>query len=206
MNTQENLDSDLPDPAALLSEVQIRQIRAAVSSPWMRQTLRWLEAIKDATRFKLVYTLHRYGPLCVSDLASILGVSSSAVSQHLRKLKDKELVAASRRKQTLFYVLDDPDFVNFIQKLSLGDGAGIEGSRPAALVEPLPPWARFTGLLPTAFLSGGLGPDDSSGGGAGPQAIDEAEPPAPWARFTGALPAMQLRLMTNHGPTFEEDC
>jgi len=44
--------------------------------------------------------------LCVCDLADVLRMSISAVSQHLRKLKDGGVVHARKVSQTVFYELN----------------------------------------------------------------------------------------------------
>ncbi|RFP64369.1 ArsR family transcriptional regulator [Hymenobacter lapidiphilus] len=44
--------------------------------------------------------------LCVCDLADVLQMTVSAVSQHLRKLKDGGVVAARKVGQTVFYTLN----------------------------------------------------------------------------------------------------
>lgn len=41
--------------------------------------------------------------LCVNDLAQALEVSAAAVSQHLRVLRDADLVAAERRGYFVYY-------------------------------------------------------------------------------------------------------
>lgn len=109
--------------ASIRTEEEIEEIQARLDevAPWTHRTLRWLEAIKDPTRFKLVYLLFRYERLCVCDLANILGVSSSAISQHLRKLKDLDLVSASRQQQTLFYAIQDAEFKAFFSGLTRDD-------------------------------------------------------------------------------------
>ena len=106
--------------ASIRTAEELEAIRSelAESSYWMGPTVRWLGAVKDPTRFKLVHLLERHDRLCVCDLANILGVSSSAVSQHLRKLKDMNLVSAFRQKQTLFYALNDADFIAFFLQLA----------------------------------------------------------------------------------------
>ncbi|MCH7667278.1 MAG: winged helix-turn-helix transcriptional regulator [Acidobacteria bacterium] len=98
-------------------EVAVIQSELDKASPWMRPTIRWVEAIKDPTRFKLVYLLYQHDQLCVCDLANILGVTSSAVSQHLRKLKDMDLVTAFRQKQTMFYALRGSEFTEFLDRI-----------------------------------------------------------------------------------------
>ena len=112
-------------------EVAVIQSELDNASLWMHHTIRWLEAIKDPTRFKLVYLLYQHDHLCVCDLANILGVTSSAVSQHLRKLKDMDLVIAFRQKQTVFYALRGSEFTEFLVRI-----VGAELSRDPR--EPVP--------------------------------------------------------------------
>jgi DNA-binding transcriptional ArsR family regulator len=56
-------------------------------------------------RLKILYLLHAHHEMCVCDLADVLELTDSAVSQHLRKLKDKNLVRTRREGQTIFYSL-----------------------------------------------------------------------------------------------------
>ena len=103
--------------ASLKSEKEIdamkKELRSSKSLP---RTLRWLEAVKDPTRFQLIYLLYRYDMLCVCDLANIVEVSSSATSQHLRKLRDMDLVQVFLVKQTMFYRLKNKQFLLFFTK------------------------------------------------------------------------------------------
>lgn len=121
---RELIDDDGLCRASIRSEEEIAEIRAelAEEADRLHGTLRCLEACKDPTRFKIVHLLRRYEQLCVCDLANVLGVTSSAVSQHLRKLKDMDLVSTARVKQTIFYALRDPDFIAFLGRLSGDEG------------------------------------------------------------------------------------
>ncbi len=56
-------------------------------------------------RLKILYLLYEEKRLCVCDLSDILGMNISAVSQHLRKLKDRKLIQTEREAQTIFYSL-----------------------------------------------------------------------------------------------------
>ncbi len=56
-------------------------------------------------RVKILYLLHAHKEMCVCDLAEVLELTDSAVSQHLRKLKDKNIVKSRRQGQTIFYSL-----------------------------------------------------------------------------------------------------
>jgi DNA-binding transcriptional ArsR family regulator len=56
-------------------------------------------------RLKILYLLHAHKEMCVCDLAEVLELTDSAVSQHLRKLKDKHIVETRREGQTIYYSL-----------------------------------------------------------------------------------------------------
>lgn len=63
-------------------------------------------AMGDPSRALILLHLRR-GEHCVSDLAGLLGVSESAVSQHLRLLRTLRLVRPRRQGRNVFYRLDD---------------------------------------------------------------------------------------------------
>lgn len=82
-----------------------------------------LDVVAQPTRLRLFYLLDQIGEVCVCDLGEILGVTQSAVSQHLAKFKAYGLVVARRESQTLFYRLSDKPEVKLLRKVAL---AGIE--------------------------------------------------------------------------------
>jgi DNA-binding transcriptional ArsR family regulator len=59
----------------------------------------------NEVRLKIVYLLDAEKELCPCDLADILGMSIPAVSQHLRKLKDGNIVETRKEGQTIYYSL-----------------------------------------------------------------------------------------------------
>ncbi len=59
----------------------------------------------NEVRLKIVYLLEEEKELCPCDLADILGMSIPAVSQHLRKLKDGNIVETRKEGQTIYYSL-----------------------------------------------------------------------------------------------------
>lgn len=59
----------------------------------------------NEVRLKMVYLLEEEKELCPCDPADILGMSIPAVSQHLRKLKDGNIVATRKEGQTIYYSL-----------------------------------------------------------------------------------------------------
>jgi DNA-binding transcriptional ArsR family regulator len=62
------------------------------------------DIICEPTRTQIVRALTP-GPLSVGDLATILGRSKSATSQHLRVLRDSGIVSARRRGRAVIYSL-----------------------------------------------------------------------------------------------------
>ena len=60
----------------------------------------------DSTRIKILYALFE-SELCVCDIATLIGMSMSAVSHQLRILKHASLVQYRRDGKTVFYSLAD---------------------------------------------------------------------------------------------------
>jgi ArsR family transcriptional regulator, lead/cadmium/zinc/bismuth-responsive transcriptional repressor len=60
----------------------------------------------NEVRLKILYVVRKEEALCVCDLSDILGISIAAVSQHLRKLKDGNLLQKQRVGQTIFYSIN----------------------------------------------------------------------------------------------------
>lgn len=64
-----------------------------------------LSLASNDVRMKILYLLEEENELCVCDLADILEMSIPAVSQHLRKLKDGNVLQTRRSGQTIYYSL-----------------------------------------------------------------------------------------------------
>ena len=63
-------------------------------------------ALADSSRAKIVYSL-LHQELCVCDIAAVVDMSESAVSQHLRVLRNLRLVKTRRDGKLIYYSLDD---------------------------------------------------------------------------------------------------
>ena len=59
----------------------------------------------NPVRLKILYLLNQEGRLCVCDLSDILEMNVSAISQHLRKLKDRKIIYSQKEAQTIFYTI-----------------------------------------------------------------------------------------------------
>lgn len=64
-----------------------------------------LELAGNNVRLKILFLLYEEQRLCVCDLSDVLGITISAVSQHLRKLKDRDLIKPQKEGKTIFYSL-----------------------------------------------------------------------------------------------------
>jgi ArsR family transcriptional regulator, lead/cadmium/zinc/bismuth-responsive transcriptional repressor len=60
----------------------------------------------DPTRLKILVAL-KHAELCVCDIAAFLGISESAVSHQLRRLRETSIVRNRREGQVLYYSLND---------------------------------------------------------------------------------------------------
>ncbi|MGD2270754.1 MAG: metalloregulator ArsR/SmtB family transcription factor [Desulfobacterales bacterium] len=93
------------------------------------------KALSDPTRLKLIKLLGECkpgvcegGPLCVNALAHRLGVTQSAVSQHLRILKHAGVVHGARQGTYMHYSLDPDGLKKYKTAIreTLGDSFTIE--------------------------------------------------------------------------------
>ena len=64
------------------------------------------KVLGDPTRLKIFVALSG-GEMCVCDLAAYLGLSESAISHQLRRMREQALVKSRRDGQVLYYALDD---------------------------------------------------------------------------------------------------
>jgi len=64
----------------------------------------------DKNRFLIIKLLIEQGEMCVTDLANVLDISVSAVSQHLRILEMSRMVEGEKMGQMMCYKpkIDDP--------------------------------------------------------------------------------------------------
>ena len=75
------------------------------------------KALSDATRLKILLLLTG-NSLCVNAIVGVLGISQPAVSQHLRILRETDLVRADRRGCWVHYVANLEKLREFADILS----------------------------------------------------------------------------------------
>lgn len=76
-----------------------------------------LKAMSNSRRLLVLCQLNG-GELSVGALQDRVGLSQSAMSQHLSRLKDEGLVESRRDAQTIYYRLSDPTAVRIIEVLA----------------------------------------------------------------------------------------
>ena len=96
------------DPSALAG-VQARLLTSAT----VESVADVFKLLGDPTRVRIVDALS-HGERCVCDLASLVGISESAVSHQLRLLRAARLVRARRSGRLAFYSLDDHHVVGLL--------------------------------------------------------------------------------------------
>jgi len=78
----------------------------ALEEPHLQMIVDTFQALADPTRARILYALIQR-PMCVRDLAILVGVSASGVSHQLRFLRDRRLVKPRREGNTIYYQVDD---------------------------------------------------------------------------------------------------
>jgi DNA-binding transcriptional ArsR family regulator len=86
---------------------QIKNCKATlkIAQKSFNQLSNILSLAGNEARLKILYLLEEERELCPCDLADILDMSVPAVSQHLRKLKDGNIVETRKEGQTIYYSL-----------------------------------------------------------------------------------------------------
>lgn len=77
---------------------KVRNVESSIS-----QLSNSLALAGNEVRLKILFLLQEEGQLCPCDLSDILGMNISAISQHLRKLKDGKIISSKKTGQTIFY-------------------------------------------------------------------------------------------------------
>lgn len=88
--------------------VAVRSLDAATFEEKATEVADILRAIANERRLMVLCTLVEVGEASVTTLAEAVGISQSALSQHLAKMRHEGLVTYRRDSQTLWYRIADP--------------------------------------------------------------------------------------------------
>lgn len=95
---------------------KVERARRALPAPATVAVLgETLKALGDPTRLSIVAALARE-ELCVCDLATLVGVSQSAVSHSLRTLRQLRIVRYRRVGRIAYYALDDAHIARLVDE------------------------------------------------------------------------------------------
>lgn len=64
-------------------------------------------ALGDPNRYKIMKLLYRNDDICVSEVATKIGISTAGVSQHMRILEQAGLIMKTRKGQKICYSVDE---------------------------------------------------------------------------------------------------
>lgn len=99
-----------------LDEVTVRRAQKAMKPPETLQALaETFRVLGDPTRVSIAWALSRE-ELCVCDIATLLGMSQSAVSHSLRALRQLRLVRYRREGKIAYYSLDDDHIARLLEE------------------------------------------------------------------------------------------
>jgi len=96
-------------PAKSLDPKQIEKAASKVADV--------LRALANERRLLILCKLVELGEANVSSLAETVGLSQSALSQHLAKMREEGLVTYRRESQTLWYRIADPRIEDLLATL-----------------------------------------------------------------------------------------
>ncbi len=76
-----------------------------------------LKLLANENRLLILCRLVKARELSVNDLADAVGLSQSALSQHLAKMREEGLLATRREAQTVYYRIDNADAARLLSLL-----------------------------------------------------------------------------------------
>lgn len=75
----------------------------------------FFKVLGDSTRIKILNALF-HSEMCVCDIASLLGMTQSAISHQLRVLKQGRLVKHRKEGKSVYYSLDDEHIKHIVEE------------------------------------------------------------------------------------------
>lgn len=95
----------------------VARLRRLLPHPFiLREAADTFSVLGDTTRLKIIFALSREKELCVCDIANMLGLTISAASHQLRKLRDRGTVSYRNDGKMVYYSIAD----GYIERLLAG--------------------------------------------------------------------------------------
>ncbi|GAC1677002.1 MAG: hypothetical protein PVS3B1_17500 [Ktedonobacteraceae bacterium] len=113
---KENKSQETAKELTPIDPTVVDELRARVASDELITVIAEIfHVLGDPTRLKILYLLREHF-CCVRDLAILTGVSESAISHHMRILKDRRIVTQRREGTTIYYSLSDHHLAPLFQE------------------------------------------------------------------------------------------
>ncbi|MCF6459466.1 transcriptional regulator [Clostridium sp. Cult3] len=88
-------------------DITLKEIKESIyDEETINRLAQTFKALADPTRLRIIYVLSKQ-PLCVCDIANLLDMTQSAISHHLRLLRNLRLVKFKKEGKMVIYSLDD---------------------------------------------------------------------------------------------------
>src|SRR5689334_14160002 len=113
-NSKPDALADAPDAGHLGASGTEARRRALMSGAAVRDVAHTFGILGDPTRVRILDALSG-GELCVCDIATLVGISESAVSHQLRLLRTSRLVTSRRVGRHIHYALDDRHILDLLR-------------------------------------------------------------------------------------------
>jgi DNA-binding transcriptional ArsR family regulator len=121
-----SLPTSIDVPACEASHLADKRKPALMRSETVHAVADTFRVLGDPTRVRMLDALSG-GELCVCDIASLVGISESAVSHQLRLLRGMRLVRPRRAGRLVYYAVDDQHILELLKQAS----THVEESRAA---------------------------------------------------------------------------
>lgn len=91
---------------APLEDAEMKALQNELEQRWISDLMAMMRAAGNDTRMRILYLLWRKGEVRVNDVATILDLTTPAISQQLKKLRESGAVLPRRDAQTIYYRLN----------------------------------------------------------------------------------------------------
>lgn len=88
-------------------------------SPQFKDMSKLFNLLGNETRLKILFLIKEESNICVCDLSDILGISISAISQQLSKLRNGGILESNKQGQTIFYSISKEFYPTIDQYLKV---------------------------------------------------------------------------------------
>lgn len=73
----------------------------------MKNAVKIAKALGDHNRMRVVLSLINFGKLCVCEISKLLNISAPSVSNHMKILKEAEIVSATKSGKWVFFSISE---------------------------------------------------------------------------------------------------